>query len=355
MEPTREIYWNIDGVWIMYALFAVTMAVFAHGAYWQYRMVAQGKKAGRFDQAILRWEGVWAQTLGQFRTLRERFSGPMHAMFFWGFIVLFLGTVVVFLEADLGLRIMHGDFYLYFQSLALDVLGLLAIVGVGMALYKRFVRRPDRLINPPVHRYLLDDGIILGLFLVILVTGFVVEGLRIVGTDDPWAAWSPVGNALAGLFRAMGVTGMGLTGSHGFLWWFHLGVAFVFIAYIPFSKLRHLATSPLNVYFRSLRPMGEVAPIDIETAETLGAPKHSGPHLEAAAGHHLLHGVRPLPGRLPGLQLRPAPLPQGGHPGPAQQHVRRPGQAGPHRRGQRGAAELRARPQPEARPPRWRR
>ena len=143
-----------------------------------------------------------------------------------------------------------------------------------MALYKRFVRRPDRLINPPVHRYLLDDGVILGLFLVILVTGFVVEGLRIVGTDDPWAAWSPAGNALAGLFRAMGITAAGLTGSHGFLWWFHLGVAFVFIAYIPFSKLRHLATSPLNVYFRSLRPMGEVQPIDIETAETLGAPKH---------------------------------------------------------------------------------
>ncbi|MGE5620800.1 MAG: heterodisulfide reductase-related iron-sulfur binding cluster [Sphingomonadaceae bacterium] len=270
---TREIYWNIQGIWIMYALFGLTLAVFGYGAYQHYRLLALGKAENRFDRPGERRTGVLLHGLAQIRSLRDRYSGVMHLLFFWGFAVLFLGTVVVFLQADLGLQIMHGPFYLYFQSLALDVLGLLAIVGVLMAIIKRHLLRPDRLLNPPRHRTLLDDGVVLGLILAILITGFVVEGIRIVATSDPWAAWSPVGLAVGSALTGLGFDVRSLQEAHRFLWWFHLLIAFAFIAYIPYSKLRHLVLSPANIYFRSLQPMGALKPIDIESAETLGTPK----------------------------------------------------------------------------------
>ena len=50
-------------------------------------------------------------------------------------------------------------------------------------------------------------------------------------------------------------------------------MAFAFIAYIPYSKLRHLLLSPASIYFRSLEPAGALNSIDIEKAETLGAAK----------------------------------------------------------------------------------
>ncbi|MHB0867956.1 MAG: heterodisulfide reductase-related iron-sulfur binding cluster [Chloroflexota bacterium] len=270
---TREIYWNIQGVWIMYALFGLTMAVFGYGAYQHYRLLALGKAENRFDRAGERWIGVALHAIAQMRSLRDRYSGVMHLLFFWGFVVLTLGTVVVFLQADLGLRIMHGPFYLYFQSLTLDLLGLLAMSGLLMAILKRYLLRPDRLLNPPRHRTLLDDGVVVGLTLAILITGFLVEGIRIVSTSDPWAAWSPVGQAVGLGLVKLGFDARSLQEGHRFLWWFHLLLAFAFIALIPFSKLRHLVLSPANIFFRSLNPMGALKPIDIESAETLGAPK----------------------------------------------------------------------------------
>lgn len=185
--PAREIYWNIQGIWAMYALFLVAAAVFAYGVYQHCRLILLGKPEARFDRAGERLLGLAAHALAQVRGLRDRYSGAMHLLFFWGFVFLFFGTVVVFLQADLGIPIMRGYFYLYFESLTLDVVGLLGILGLSMAVLKRYVFRPDRLINPLRHRSFLDDGLVLGLLLAILVTGFLLQGLRIAATDDSWA------------------------------------------------------------------------------------------------------------------------------------------------------------------------
>ena len=187
-------------------------------------------------------------------------------------MILFLGTVVVFIHEDLGaispaFQIMQGGFYLWFQSLTLDLFGLAAIVGVGMAWLRRsgVVARRDRLYHAPADpRTVVDDALILGGFIVILVTGFLIEGIRIVVTSDPWGGWSPVGYA-----TGLGLRGLGestLRGLHGGLWWFHLVLALAWIAYLPYSKLRHIVTSPTNVYFQPLGPKGALPYLDIEKA-----------------------------------------------------------------------------------------
>lgn len=271
--PTREVYWNIQGVWIMYALLVVTMIVFGYGVYRYYRLLALGKPADRFDRPGARLRALLAHAVAQLRTLQRRYSGLAHLLFSWGFVVLFIGTVVVFIHEDLGhlspvFQIMQGDFYLWFQSLALDVLGFAAIVGVAMTMARRVggaEPRRDRLyrgVGDP--RTLLDDWLILGGFEVILVTGFVIEGARIVATNDPWAAWSPVGYALGLALQPLGVDT--LRGLHAGLWWFHLVLALAWVAYLPYSKLRHIAAAPANIYFRSHAPKGALPFVDIEKA-----------------------------------------------------------------------------------------
>lgn len=270
---TREIYWNIQGYWILYGLFAISLGIFAYGSYQHVRLIAAGKREGRFDNPKERFKRLVLHGLLQLRSLREPYSGAMHLMFFWGFIVLALGTAVVFLEADFGIPIMRGAFYLYFQSLILDIFGLLAIIGILMAIIKRYILRPDRLTKPSRFQNLLGDGVVLGLILVILVTGFFLEGARIVATNDPWADWSPVGKATGYLLQPFFSDMSAMKEFHRYTWWFHLGLAFAFIAYIPYSKLRHILFSPLNIYFGSLDATGALKPIDIETAETLGTAK----------------------------------------------------------------------------------
>ncbi|MDP8924078.1 MAG: heterodisulfide reductase-related iron-sulfur binding cluster [Chloroflexota bacterium] len=272
--PTREVYWNIQGIWIMYALLVVTMIVFGYGVYRYWRIIAIGKPEDRFDRPGDRLRAFLQHAVAQGRTLRQRYAGMSHWLFSWGFVILTIGTTVVMIHEDLGhvspvFQIMQGDFYLWFQSLALDVFGLLAIVGVTMAIVRRRGvggGRRDRLYRPGDPRTILDDAFILWSFLVILVTGFVLEGARIIATADPWAAWSPVGYATGLAMQGVGLNVDALLGLHRFGWWFHLVLALAWIAYLPYSKLRHIVASPANIYFRSFKPKGALSFVDIEKA-----------------------------------------------------------------------------------------
>src|SRR3990172_3584440 len=180
MIPTREIYWNISAIWVMYVLLIPTLLIFAYGIYRRFRLWQLGKPEQRCDLVLQRIKGLLVYAFGHARILTHRYAGLFHILIFSGFAVLFTGTVVVMIHEDLGLRIMQGNFYLYFQSLALDVFGLLAILGILMAVYRRTVLRPGRLENT------WQDAVIPALLLVILLTGFMVEGLRIVATQDRW-------------------------------------------------------------------------------------------------------------------------------------------------------------------------
>ena len=82
---------------------------------------------------------------------------------------------------------------------------------------------------------------------------------------------------------------------------------------LPITMLRHMFTSPLNMYLRDRdRPKGAMKPMPnlTETAlETFGAIGRRGLHLEAAARHRRLHDVRPLHERVPGPRHRQAARP----------------------------------------------
>ncbi|MHB1126900.1 MAG: heterodisulfide reductase-related iron-sulfur binding cluster [Bacillota bacterium] len=258
MTPSRELYWNIEGHFIMYFLMIISFIFLVRGSYQQYRLWKIGKPVKRTDQGGLRLRNIIDNTLGHTRLLRDAYPGSMHFLIFWGFLILFIGTIIVGIEADLKIPTLYGTFYLYF-SLFLDLFGLLAIIGILMAAIRRYIVRPDRLDNKPEDFY----GILLILF--ILVTGFFMEGLRIAATSDPWAAWSPVGNAIAAMFA--GASEGTLQGMHVFLWWLHLLLAFGFIAYFPYSKLFHIFLTPLNQYFANLGPNGALEPINFENEE----------------------------------------------------------------------------------------
>ncbi|MBN2104694.1 (Fe-S)-binding protein [bacterium] len=256
--PTREIYWNIQGHDLIYLFFGLAMAVFCYGLYRRIRLWKLGQPEDRSGHIIKRIWGVLKDALGQMSVMRETTPGIMHVMIFSGFVVLFIGTLLVFLQADFSIQILFGQFYLWF-SLILDLFGLIFIFGILFALFRRYILRPDRL------NIILDDAIILPLLLIIGVTGFLLEGLRIAVKDPQWAEWSPVGYWIAGWLNLEQAEGI-----HRILWWGHMALSLIFIAYIPFSKLFHVLMSPTNMYLKSFKPRGELSTIDIENSETFG-------------------------------------------------------------------------------------
>ncbi len=272
--PTREILWNI-GDWSRIALvfwLAVPMGFIAFGLSRRVRTWRTGQPEDRFGDWGVRLRTTLLKSILHGRIVRtnKRYAGIMHLNIYLGFIILLIGTVIVAIEDDvvvpiLGASFYHGTFYLGYK-LVVNTGGVMVIVGVAMAMYRRFVMRPK------IQETAGDDIILLGLLLVLCVQGFVVQALRLAEERPSWAEYSyvswPMAEALSG-FSANTLQTL-----HFINWWGHFITTFVFIGYIGYSKMSHAFISLTNVFFRRLRPIGELTPIaNLEEAETFGIAK----------------------------------------------------------------------------------
>ena len=133
--PTREIYWNIQGHQLIYLFFAMAMIIFGYGLYRRIRLWKLGQAENRFDQIGRRILNVFKNGLAQISVIRDKIPGSMHAAIFGGFVVLTIGTILVFLQADFSIPILYGQFYLWY-SLTLDLFGVIFILGILFALFR---------------------------------------------------------------------------------------------------------------------------------------------------------------------------------------------------------------------------
>lgn len=271
----RQVYWNAESFALLfYPLAALAMAIFAYGLYRRWQMwVAVGKPEIRTDRIKERIRSLLVNGLLQWKTFRDPYPGIMHGLIFFGFVVLSIGTALIAKETYitgplLGWTFLKGTFYLIFSFL-MDLFGLAVLLGVLLAIDRRYIQRPDRLGYKGVSDSTPDDAIVLLLLLAIIVTGFFSEALRIHVTHPPWEVWSFVGWSLARAFA--GVDPQTAAILHKVSWWIHALLSLGFIAYIPYSRLMHIITTPANHFMVSLKAVGAIEPIrDFENAESFG-------------------------------------------------------------------------------------
>jgi Fe-S oxidoreductase len=210
--------------------------------------------------------GVWMQTL-----LRDPAAGLMHSAIYFGFLVLFIATVILEIDHQLpeSAKFLHGRTYQGYAATA-DVFGVIFVVGILWALGRRYLVRPYRIRikTKPEH------AVILVTFLAIGLTGFVTEAFRIaLDGRQQFEEWSLVGYPLAGLVD--GWSAGALRDAHRWAWGVHFATFVAFLVILPTTMLRHMITSPMNMYLGDHdRPKGAMKPMPnlMETElETFGA------------------------------------------------------------------------------------
>jgi len=287
--PGRPDYWNIGypllGT-IVYSLMLIGVVAIAYGLYKRWRMWRLGGPEAEL--------GSWVERSRRFLTpavldilihrrfvKRELYAGFMHLFIFAGMMVLFGGTVIDALESNFH-HWLPWDFptapFRLQEGLVWDIFGGgLATVGIGMALFRRYVIRPSRL------NTVFDDGVVLSILAGIILTGFLVEGLRHAATLRNAASefyapgdayWEPIGYVFSLIFTGAGVTAYATEWLHFWFWWFHAGLLaalFVYFA-LRFSKISHIIISPANIFLRPLRAKGTLRPAAaVEGADGVGA------------------------------------------------------------------------------------
>jgi len=324
-EYARPIMWNVPR-WAeitLYAMIPLVTIAFLAGAVWRVRkwflgQAEPGTPTARQQllQALQpkRLAELVKTALFQSRLAPDGFSLIMHQAIFWGMVFLFIGTALATIDQDvtnlfLDWQLLSGRFYLLFEFV-LDVFGIVLIVGVAMAAYRRYVLRPERLQAKRKQISLWDAFPFLTFLVLIAVTGFLVEGLRIAdgmhiesqvraaagatlktgevdqlglsghfhmgrarqdaelkriyggGPVFPAAAAAPVGFGLAKVFVPLPLDSIRLL--HQLCWWAHAFLAFGLIVSIPLTKAFHLISSPANMLFRHPAPAGRL-PVLVES------------------------------------------------------------------------------------------
>ncbi len=241
----------------------LALAIFLWGINKRFQLWRIGRDDNRSDKMWARIKSLLKEGIAHRRILQDLYPGSLHLLIFIGFMVPF--TVIVITQFMFTLP---GSISRLI-SLALDIIALAAIVSLLLIIYRRYVTRPSRLDNKP------DDFIALALILLILLTGIILESLRLSVIGKDIQAWAPAGKALAAMFNIIGLD----TATKGLLamviFRIHFFLVLGTIAYIPYSKLFHIISSPMNMIFRSFEPKGILSHMDLEDeeAESFGIAK----------------------------------------------------------------------------------
>ena len=303
----REVFGGIPGP-LKLVFYTVIPVMLVWGA-WQFSLRVQNWERGGPDRrkttpknakrrlADFR-AGVYMRTL-----LRDPAAGIMHSMIYFGFLILLGVTTVLEIDHQLpeSLKFLHGAVYQAYAAVG-DAAGLVFTAGVLYAIVRRYVQRPYRIRikTKPEH------ALILGVFLLIGLSGFAAEMFRIAsyrveGHDVSFEKWSFVGYPLSQLVD--GLSESTLSTWHQAMWITHVLAFVVFLAILPITMLRHMFTSPLNMYLKDReRPEGRDeadAEPHRDVARDVRCRGRRGLHVEAAARHRRLHDVRALHQRLP--------------------------------------------------------
>jgi len=269
-EVGRVVFGNIPDALV--AVFYIATSLFLGVAFFLFSVRARNYVRGLPDYRGGNWGARFRQLEQGLRMktlLRDRQAGVMHAMIYFGFVVLFLGTVT--LEIDhllpIPLKFLEGGFYQGY-SFVLDTAAVVYLGGLAWGIGRRYGSRPWRIRSKTKP----EDGWIYFLLVMIGVTGLLTEAARIqvMGRPD-FEVWSYVGYPLSTLFAADAASTW-----HRVFWSAHAAAFLGFLVMLPTTKLRHIVTSPANMFLSpNERPKGAMKPIpnlmEVEDIEVIGA------------------------------------------------------------------------------------
>ncbi|WP_449538099.1 (Fe-S)-binding protein [Ferdinandcohnia sp. Marseille-Q9671] len=245
-----------------YALYLFVYLIKTRIAY-----IKLGKKV-EFDGKVKERLGrIWVNVFGQKKLLKDKKSGAIHVMFFYGFILVQFGAIdFIWKGLQPGSHLPLGPLYAGFTFFQ-EIVTFMILVAVVWAFHRRYVEKLVR----------LKRGFKSGLVLL-FIGGLMLSVLLGNGAGIVWhgheATWSePIASlislALGGISETASIVIFYVA------WWIHLLFLLTFLVYVPQSKHAHLIAGPANVYLGRTGSPGKLEKIDFEdeTQETFGVGK----------------------------------------------------------------------------------
>ncbi|MFD1448898.1 (Fe-S)-binding protein [Oceanobacillus profundus] len=253
MDTFMLVNWIAFLIITFYALYLFVRVVSTRIAY-----IRLGKKS-EFDGEIkLRLQRVWTIVFGQSKLLKDKKSGIIHVMMFYGFILVQFGAIDMFVKGlSPGNHLPFGVLYpgfVFFQELVT----LMILVAVVWAFYRRYMEKLVRLKRG------FKAGLVLIFIGTLMLSVLFGNGMALLwhGHEVTWT--EPVASMIA---LVLGwISQDAATVLFYIAWWVHTITLLSFLVYVPQSKHAHLIAAPINVFLSKQVP-GKLKKIDFDIDE----------------------------------------------------------------------------------------
>lgn len=249
------------------AVTAYAISLFVYVVKTRMAYIRLGKKAEFDNDVKARLQKIWVNVFGQKKLLKDKKSGAIHVMFFYGFILVQFGAIdFIWRGIHPGSHLPLGPLYPGFTFFQ-EIITLVILVATFWAFYRRYIEKLVRL------KRNFKSGLVL-----LFIGGLMIFVLLGNGMDIIWHGENPSWTEPVASLIAMALGGIGKTAAVAifyFAWWMHLLFLLSFLVYVPQSKHAHLIAGPANVYFNRLEKPGKLKKINFEdeSQETFGVGK----------------------------------------------------------------------------------
>ncbi|MBT2764404.1 (Fe-S)-binding protein [Paenibacillus sp. ISL-20] len=231
--------------------------MFATVVYRRYLYIRLGKPANLKKDLKERLSQFAIQVFGQSKLFKDRKSGIMHFIVFYGFIILQFGALDIIWKGLSGYSLPipgHAGFILM-----QEITVALILLAIGYAAYRRYgekLKRLKRGWKPSIVVFFITT--LMASVLLTMAFERLMEGLA-------WSAMAPISSSIAAVFAWM--PPVAVTVCYYLFWWLHLLILLSFLIYVPQSKHFHLITAPINILVRRTDPPGKLSKLDLEDEE----------------------------------------------------------------------------------------
>jgi heterodisulfide reductase subunit C len=225
--------------------------------------------------------------MGQTKIFRFPFVGVLHALTFWGFCVILVGSIEMVIDGisgtDKALSFL-GTVYNFFMGCG-DVFAFLITIAILIFLGRRLFLHVKRFSGTEMkHVSHIDANIALSLILLLMISLLGLNTFYILQTTliTPYSGHIPTGithcpagsvhgcypvsTLFAGLFISF-LTPLTAQVLYQVSWWSHILLIFLFANILPYSKHFHVFMSVPNVFLSRLEPLGKLGNMDNITRE----------------------------------------------------------------------------------------
>jgi len=209
--------------------------------------------------------------IGQTKIMRKPVIGFMHALVFWGFCVILIGSIEMVIDGLAGTeRVLSflGPVYQFIMGFG-DIFALLILIFIAAFIFRRIFMNIKRFAGTEMkHKSHNDANFALTLIFLLMLTllgmnTFYVQHVHLTGHE--LAGWYPISSWFSSLFDQLSVEDAWTW--HEVNWWAHILLIFFFANYLPYSKHFHVFMSVPNVFLSRLEPLGKLYNMDQITRE----------------------------------------------------------------------------------------